>query len=56
MQADMRTYQVTFDENGNVEKILRLSDPEPRKRVLVVRETSAAMAQIAAKRLYTTAQ
>jgi len=49
-------YQVTFDENGEIEKAVLLpDDTTPRKRTIIVREETLNKAKQAAERLYSLA-
>jgi hypothetical protein len=46
-------YQVTFDENGDVESAVKLpDDSSPKKRVVVVLESTKTKAIKAAERFY----
>ena len=50
-------YQVTFDEDGNVESTILLpEDSEPRKRVIRIREETANKARKVAEDLYSIAE
>lgn len=49
-------YQVTFDEDGEIEKVIQLPDEPARKRALIVREETLNKAKIAASDLYSLAE
>jgi hypothetical protein len=48
-------YQVTFDTDGEVEKVVQLPDEPARKRTIIVREETEHKARRKAEDLYSNA-
>lgn len=48
----MKIYQVTIDENGDAESVILLPEETPKKRTLIVRETSEHRAKTRAETLF----
>ena len=49
-------YQVQFDEDGEIVKVIQLPDEPARKRVIIVREETENKARKVAADLYTYAE